>query len=395
MEVHIYSIYIHIPFCKSRCSYCDFNTYAGLISLIPDYVEALSYEIHEFGKNCNSAYPVYSIYIGGGTPSLLTLDQIQTILNAIKENFNVQEEVETTIETNPGDVTLDYMNGLFHLGINRISVGMQTVEENELSILGRRHTSRNVFDAVSAARQAGFKNINLDLIYRLPQQTLHKWQDSLRTAGEMKVEHLSLYALTIEEGTPIQKDIQLKKIDPPDPDTAADMYEWSCDWLEKMGYDHYEISNWAKKKEGDPFRCRHNLQYWIYEPYIGFGAGAHGFINGLRIANINKPEIYIQRRHEKKAAVFPMTFACDEKIIIDTQDAMKEMMLVGLRLTSDGVDEQEFRNKFDDEMNDVFGGEIEKLIKLGLLEWRGDSKRRLRLTRRGWLLGNQVFLHFI
>jgi len=253
----MHSLYLHIPFCRHRCAYCDFNTYAGQESLIPAYVNALIREIELVGLRTTELlnYPttVHTIFFGGGTPSLLTAGQFKKILVAIREKFDVLFNAETSLEANPGTISLAYLLDLRNLGFNRLSLGVQSAHADELRQLERSHNFCDVIEAVKWARMAGFDNLNLDLIYGLPEQTLSSWQDSLRRAVDLAPEHLSLYALTLEHGTPFGRWAARGRMPSPDPDLAADMYEWAGEYLAAQGYIQYEISNWAKFSLPDKF----------------------------------------------------------------------------------------------------------------------------------------------
>ncbi len=300
------------------------------------------------------------------------------------------------MEANPGTVTLDLLKGLRQTGFNRISFGVQSAHPDELRQLERIHDFFDVMNSVQWARQAGFENLNLDLIYGLPEQTLERWQELVRKVTDLGPEHLSLYALTIEHGTPFGRWMAQGLMPLPNPDLAADMYEWVSVYLEEQGYEQYEISNWAKPG----FQCRHNLQYWRNEPYLGFGAGAHGCASGLRISNVLRIKTYIERfaggQRTNNKAVFPFSPATVNQVKLTRKIGMQETMMLGLRLTNEGVAEEAFRERYGEEMNAVFGKEIEELVGLGLLVWEGEgNQRRIHLTERGRLLGNQVFMRFV
>jgi oxygen-independent coproporphyrinogen-3 oxidase len=390
----MYSLYFHIPFCTHRCAYCDFNTYAGQASFIPAYVDALCNEIRSIAGSAPKRLSVHTIFFGGGTPSLLTPWQYEQILQTITGLFDLSglATLEASLEANPGTVTLDSLHGLRQVGFNRISFGVQSFHVDELRQLERIHDPFDVLEAVRWARQAGFENLNLDLIYGLPEQTLLRWQESLRRAVNLGPEHLSLYALTIEHGTPFGRWAARGLLPMPDPDLAADMYEAASETLAGQGYEQYEISNWSKPG----FQCRHNLQYWRNLPYLGFGAGAHGCANGLRIANVLRIKPYIDRLapdREISSLAFPLSPATVSCIRITRRVEMQETLMLGLRLTQEGISPEAFQARFEQPLMDVFGKEIFELIDLELLEWTG-IEERVRLTRRGRLLGNQVFLRF-
>ncbi len=402
--VPLFSLYLHIPFCRHRCAYCDFNTYAGLADLIPAYGEALCREIDRFRRK--PALPVHTIYLGGGTPSLLPQETLAQIFQAIQAAFALQASAEISMEANPGTVTLPYLRDLRRLGVNRLSLGMQTAHPAELRLLERQHDYPDVIRAVRWARQAGFDNLSLDLIFGIPGQTLQSWQWSLELALGLAPEHLSLYSLTIEPGTPLARwegrgllpaleaDLAL--------DLAADMYELASERLEAAGYAQYEISNWARQQPAAPpaltpaFACRHNLQYWRNQPYLGLGAGAHGYAGGLRLANVLRPQEYIRRLAQTSLVEqpFPLSPANETITPIERQAEMGETMMMGLRLALEGVSDAAFRARFGQGLREVYASPIEYLVGVGLLEWAAGGDL-LRLTRRGHLLGNVVFREFI
>lgn len=387
------SLYMHIPFCRQRCYYCDFNTYAGMERWIPQYTAALCHEIEIVAGKSGERLPVHTLFFGGGTPSLLGISYLEDILTVIKRNFTLLPELEASLEANPGTVSLDYLKGLRKAGINRLSLGMQSANPQELTLLGRIHSTPEVIQAVKWARQAGFENINLDLIYGLPFQTIEIWQRSVELAVQMNPEHLSLYALTVEEGTPFYRWSQRGIIPLPDDDLAADCYEWAGERLEKAGFAQYEISNWARSNsQGSMLACRHNLQYWRTQPYLGFGAGAHGFAGGYRTANVPGIQPYIRACSEGAAEEFPIGPAAAEHVAIDGKTEMMETMMVGLRLVEEGVSYAGFEKRFHTPLDAVFGKQIKKLCDQGLLEV---VEGRVRLTRRGRLLGNRVFIEFV
>jgi oxygen-independent coproporphyrinogen-3 oxidase len=388
-----YSVYLHIPFCTHRCGYCDFNTYAGLEDLIPAYVGALCREIALLGESAGQRLPVHTVFFGGGTPSLLPPAELRRILEALGEAFELLSDVEVTLEANPGTVTRDTLSAYRSLGVNRLSLGMQSASPEELRILEREHSVFGVIQAVKAARQAGFENLNLDLIFGLPGQLLAGWQRSLELALGLGPEHLSLYALTVEHGTPLSHWVGRGLLPEPDPDLAADMYEWAAERLEQAGFGQYEISNWARRDGNGGLRaCRHNLQYWRNQPYLGLGAGAHGYAGGFRVANVLVPAAYIQRLREGGVQPFPRTPAAASATPIDRAAEIGETMMMGLRLTSEGVSARAFGERFGVPLGELFAKPIDKLTRQGLLEWTGE---RLRLTERGKLLGNRVFVEFI
>jgi len=393
------SVYVHIPFCIHRCAYCDFNTYAGLQHLVPDYVKALCVEIRLAVRAAGKCLPAHTIFFGGGTPSLLPLELVEGILSTLQASFDLAADIEVTLEANPGTLAADYLIGLRELGVNRLSLGMQSANPRELGLLERQHDFGDVVQAVTWARRAGFDNLSLDLIFGLPGQSLESWQNNLKLAAGLDPEHLSLYALTLEHGTPMQHWVARGLLNEPDSDLAADQYEWSGAFLKEAGFVQYEISNWARQAEDGQIRaCRHNLQYWRGLPYLGFGAGAHGYAHDVRVANVLGPAAYIQKLTEPTEWVpsqntnYPITPATVSAIHSQGRDAMGEFMMMGLRLTLEGISRSTFRERFEIELDDIYGQEIDRLVRQGLLERQADT---LRLTPHGRLLGNRVFMEFI
>lgn len=393
MQAH--SLYIHIPFCRHRCAYCDFNTYAGQEKTIPAYVDALCREIDFIGTNIDTKLTLGTIFFGGGTPSLLAPHHYELILRSVADHFHLPSP-EITLEANPGTVSLEVFQELRSLGITRVSLGAQSAIPAELRLLERTHTYFDVIKAVNWARRAGFDNLNLDLIYGIPGQNRNNWSATVNLILGLAPEHLSLYALTIEPGTLFGSWTARGLLPALDPDLAADMYEWAAETLESSGYQQYEISNWAKPG----FECHHNMQYWRGLPYLAVGAGAHGYVNGYRHSNVLSIKTYNDRllTRSSKDSIdlekfpFPLTPATVAHHRQTQQEDMSEFMLTGLRLTQEGVSARTFQARFGQEMDKVFGKEIQGLVQQGLLSWKDD---RLRLTQRGRLLGNQVFSRFV
>jgi len=402
-----HSLYIHIPFCTHRCAYCDFNTYAGQEDMLPAYVDALCNEIQFVGNNSRGRQlpspTIHTIFFGGGTPSLLSPLQFESIFRSIRSAFTLTSDCEITIEANPGTVSYENLLKLREIGINRISYGVQSANASELRMLERAHNFFDVIEAVTSTRRAGFNNLNLDLIYGLPEQTIQTWQTTVKRILDLHPEHISAYALTLENGTPFGRWSNIGLLPLPDPDLAAEMYEWLGETLEENGYGQYEISNWAKTnaEPNSSFQCRHNLQYWRGLPYFAFGAGGHGYANGYRYSNVLRIKTYIERltNYQSTNDQFPLSPATVNHHKQTPKDDMSEFMMTGLRLTKEGISTEEFQARFGQSMQDVFGKEINELIKLGLLEKQNskvsETSEFLRLTKHGRLLGNQVFIRFV
>jgi oxygen-independent coproporphyrinogen-3 oxidase len=392
------ALYLHIPFCAVRCAYCDFNTYAGLERLYEPYAAALIREIRRAGDE-RGRPAVRTIFVGGGTPTVLPPTLLADVLDACREAFDVASDAELTSEANPGTVDKGRFTALAGMGVNRLSMGVQSFDDAELVWLGRIHSATEAETAFHAARRAGFANINLDFIFGLPGQDPATWARTLTRAIDLAPEHLSLYSLTVEAGTPLFDQARRGAIAEPDDDLAADLYLAACDALAAGGYEQYEISNWARKDERrmtkdektsfvlrpSSFVCRHNLVYWRNEPYLGFGAGAHSFAEERRWWNVKPVPEYIRRI---EAGQTPER----EGEIIDRRLAMGETMMLGLRLVQEGVADARFRARFGVGLDETFGAEITGLVRRGLLARLPD---RVRLTPEGRLLGNQVFAEFL
>jgi oxygen-independent coproporphyrinogen-3 oxidase len=411
------SIYIHIPFCKHRCAYCDFNTYANQEDSIPAYVNALIKEIEYVGQQTTQPINIHTIFFGGGTPSLLSARQFDSVMRALRAAFVFSPTAEISTEANPGTVTLETLSALRETGINRISYGVQSANMEELRMLERAHNFFDVIEAVTNSRKAGFDNLNLDLIYGLPEQTLDSWKATLSRIVDLHPEHISAYALTLEHGTPFGRWAAKGLLPIPDPDLAADMYEYAEEFLDSNGYIHYEISNWAKNKDegsrmkdeekihSPEFACKHNLQYWRSLPYLTFGAGAHGYANGYRYSNVLIIKTYIERLLHPSSFInhpFPISPATVNQHKQNIEDDISDYMINNLRLTNIGVAESDFRARFGRGLREVFPTEVEELIRDGLLEYYKETSEAseisevyYRLTKRGRLLGNQVFMRFV
>ena len=373
-------IYIHIPFCKQKCYYCDFISYSNKCDEIPEYIRSLIKEIDEFDfKN----YKVTTIYFGGGTPSYIDSDYIKQILAKINEKIQYKN-AEITIEVNPGTVTEKKLKDYIEAGINRISIGLQSTKNQLLKQIGRIHTYEEFLDTYNLAKKVGFKNINIDLMLGLPNQSIEDLKESLEKIVTLNPNHISVYSLIIEEGTPISKLLEEGKIQLPEEDEERRMYWYVKNFLELNGYNHYEISNFSKKGE----ESKHNMNCWNQEEYVGFGVAAHSYINGVRYSNTEKIEKYIeniQRLHNTKETIYEI----HEKQTI--KDKQKEYMLLGLRKI-EGVSIAKFKEKFVENPIFLFRKELDILSKENLLEIDGD---KIRLTSKGLDLANQVWEEFV
>lgn len=383
-------IYVHIPFCKQKCYYCDFKSYANKEELIEKYIKWLKYEIKEVGEGNKLDYEndldelvtVKTIYIGGGTPSYLDSKYIKEIIEEIRENFKLADKVEITIEVNPGTVNktklLDYINS----GINRISIGLQSTDNELLKRIGRIHKYEDFLQTYNMAREVGFKNINVDLMLALPGQTIAKLEKGLKQVIDLQPEHISLYSLIIENGTKIEKMLKNNEITLPDENIERKMYWETKKVLEEAGYIHYEISNFAK--EG--YKSEHNWNCWSQKEYMGFGVAAHSYTNDVRFSNIDSIEEYIENYEQGNVTD---NFVFHEK---QTQSSkMKEYMMLGLRKI-EGISIQEFKNKFVGNPLYIYRKELQKLVEEELIEIELD---KIKLTKKGLDFANIVWEEFI
>jgi oxygen-independent coproporphyrinogen-3 oxidase len=360
---------------------------------IADYTAALEKEIHLARPLLKNGEVIHTIYFGGGTPTILPAQQFAHILDLIRREYPLTEDVEITTEANPLLLTVEGLRSLKKAGVERLSMGMQSGNPDELKLLGRRHTQADVEQSVDFARQAGIENINLDLIFGIPGQSLESLEESLEKALALQPQHLSLYSLTVEEATPLARMLRGGSLPEPDADVAADMYEWLMDYLPTQRFEQYEISNWAR---GAACRSRHNLQYWRYGPYLGFGAGAHSTKEHVRWANASAIPDYIGRVQGAQSWQVEAPPAAVDVIPLTEWDEIQESMMMGLRLTEEGVSDSVFQARFGKKLEEIYPKEIPSLVGNGLLEWAGEGgDRRLRLTCRGRMLGNQVFMQFI
>jgi oxygen-independent coproporphyrinogen-3 oxidase len=377
-------IYIHIPFCAHICPYCDFTTYAGKNAIIPRYVDAVVRELEVSGES-HDGREVATIFVGGGTPSLLTIEQMTTIIDACRASFPVDADAEISIEANPNGLTPDLLAGYRAAGVNRLSIGAQTFDRRGLRTLGRHHEADDVLVALKSAQDAGFDNVSLDFIFGWPGQTLARWGedlDRLIALGADGLDHLSLYSLIVEPGTPFADAAARGILHMPDDDATADMYELAMTKLAQAGWTHYEVSNWSRLPERF---SRHNALYWQHGDYYGIGAGAHGTIRGVRTMNQPLPETYC-------ATVEAGRSPHSNSEVIDLAMARGETMMVGLRLLREGVNGTAFAARYDATLDQVYGEPISELIAIGMLERTDDG---VRLTPRGLMLANDVAARFL
>lgn len=375
-------LYVHIPFCKQKCVYCDFPAYQNLQDYYETYVYALVQEMDLWVSEHpeSKSRPIDTIYFGGGTPTELSIQQLQMIVNKIKSTFTITDDCHMTIESNPGEVDLRYLTKLVKLGFNRISFGVQTFDDKALTMLHRSHNGEKAKQAVYDAKEAGFTDINIDLIYGLPRQTLEDIQRNLNIVKDLPINHISTYGLQVEIGTYLYHLVQKNLISIPSESIDESMYDMMMDGLKELGFERYEISNFAK---GHSY-SRHNLKYWHYIDYLGFGAGAHSFYDGVRRSNNRNVMPYIQ-------AVDRYNMPTIDTETIAVERAQEDFCFLALR-TKWGLNERMFKERFNTSVLNLFGTTLNDLIIKGLLEYQNDS---YHLTSEGAKHGNYVFSQFI
>jgi len=366
-------LYIHIPFCIRKCNYCDFYSVPDSMHRIDEYVDMLCREI-ELRKDHIDA--LEAVYIGGGTPSILEEKHFRQIMSEIRNCCSLAVDAEITSESNPGTLTDAGISAMLESGINRLSIGIQSLDDKELEILGRMHNTEEAVGAFKAARRGGFTNLSIDLIYGLPGQALGRWEETLRKAIALHSEHISAYELTPEKLTPLFDQLETGDLQLPDEDIIADMYYSAIDTLGQGGYEHYEISNFALPGS----RCRHNLNYWDRGEYLGIGAGAHSFIEGSRISNVADIDKYIS---DVNRNVIPVA----DDIKLNETDELKEILFLGLRKT-EGID----LNQIQEDKMELMKEALREMSRQGLVEL---SDSRLKLTRKGLLLCNEVIVRLL
>lgn len=381
-------LYIHVPFCIKKCAYCDFLSAPAGEEERQRYVETMIKEIQGYRKKYQE-YCVTTIFVGGGTPSVLSGEQIKEVFNALRASFVIDTQAEITIEVNPGTVTEEKVEAWMQAGVNRISIGLQSVNDEELQMLGRMHTYKDFLNTYHLLRDKGFNNLNIDLISAIPGQTLESWKKTLSTVAELEPEHISAYSLIVEEGTPFYTiygeggaDGNLESMVQPLPDEETErfIYEETEMILQKYGYDRYEISNYAKLG----YACRHNEGYWRRVNYLGVGLGASSLIENQRFRNFSTYDAYMDAIQNQK-------LFHKEVESLSVTDEMEEFMFLGLRMMS-GISREEFQKKFGKKIETVYEKQIQQLKKDGLIEF---VENRIRLTKRGIDISNYVFEQFL
>lgn len=374
------ALYLHIPFCKRKCLYCDFLSAPAGRKEQARYVEALLCDCRQTLQGLGENYEAATVFIGGGTPSLLPVEQIAALLDEIRKHISFVEKAEVTMEMNPGTLRAGYFEKLYAAGVNRLSLGLQSVHEQELHTLGRIHSYQDFLHAFDEAREAGFLNINVDLMYNLPGQTLMSWKQTLENVMQLQPEHISAYSLIVEEGTPFYQAYGRGTLELPVEEELEAMDALTADKMAKYQYEQYEISNYAKKG----YACRHNLCYWERGEYIGLGLGASSFFQGERFKRCTDMGRYIGQKEM-------LDFKREDVHRLSTKEAMEEFMFLGLRLTK-GIEVEEFYRCFLVSVYEVYEKTMEKLREQGLLL---DREGRIYLSERGRMLGNYVFSCFL
>ena len=367
-------LYVHIPFCVRKCQYCDFLSGPSDEETKDRYIEALLKEIR--AAEHTEDYEIVSVFIGGGTPSALKAEAIASIMRTLQEQFFFCEDAEVTIEANPGTVDLEKLTIYRNVGINRLSLGLQSTDAEELKLLGRIHSYEEFLKSYEWAREAGFSNINIDLMFAIPDQTGEAWRQHLYQVAELNPEHISAYSLIIEEGTPFAE----QNLDLPDEDTEYQMYEDTAEILERYGYRQYEISNYAKQG----YMCRHNAGYWQRREYLGFGLGASSLYGGMRFSNTHQMQEYLKESRNPDQIRKDVT-------VLSRNEQIEEFMFLGLRMT-EGISEKKFEENFDVRLMDVYGDILQKYEETGFME---HIETKWRLTRKGIHVSNHILADFL
>ena len=372
-------LYIHIPFCVTKCKYCDFNSFKIDLNEKIKYLNYLGEEMKLYKEEIKNR-EIDSVFVGGGTPSILNENEINILFEKIKENFNIKSNAEITMECNPGTLTLNKLKAMKKSGVNRLSIGLQAVQNHHLKYIGRIHTFEEFEKNYHDVKQMGFDNINIDLMYALPNQSREDWMESLEKVVKLNPTHISAYSLILEENTELFKMYERDEFNLLDENTDIEMYEYTINYLKSHGYNQYEISNYAK----DNFECKHNVLYWKCEEYVGIGASASGYFNGIRYNNICELDNY-----EKMILEGEKPIEWEEKLSI--KDEIEESIFLGLRM-NEGIQISDFKEKYNFDFEKEYKNEIEKLSKMELIEI---DNNLMKLTQKGREISNSVFVEFI
>ncbi|MEK4246034.1 radical SAM family heme chaperone HemW [Psychrobacillus sp. FSL K6-2684] len=372
-------VYIHIPFCHQICNYCDFNKFYFHNQPVDEYIESLGKEMALWQDDLAKA-KIETIFLGGGTPTALSLEQLERLLTLIHQYIPLEHVKEFSSEANPDELTLEKMQLMRKFGVNRLSMGVQTFNQDLLKILGRTHSNNHVYDVIQYAKQTEFPSISIDLMYGLPNQTMEQWKESLQEAFRLKIPHISAYSLLVEPKTIFYNLLSKGKLSLPGEDLEAEMYGYLMDEMKRNGYKQYEISNFSYEGKAS----EHNLLYWNNDEYIGLGAGAHGYVNSIRYSNHGPLKKYMQQLEiGEKPVMMQKEVTYEEK--------MEEEMFLGLR-KNQGVSLSNFEKRYGNSLYEAYGNEIEELLKKELIEIKNDY---VFLTNRGRFVGNEVFQYFL
>lgn len=372
-------LYIHIPFCIKKCKYCDFNSFKLNVDEKRKYLNSLKREMELYKVNLEDK-SIDSVFVGGGTPSILNEEEIKILFQNIKNNFRIKDSAEITMECNPGTLTLNKLKTMKACGVNRLSIGLQAVQNNHLEYIGRVHTYEEFEKNYYQAKEVGFENINIDLMYALPNQSKEDWMESLEKVVKLNPTHISAYSLILEENTELFNMYQKHEFKLLDEDTDIEMYEYTINYLKSNGYNQYEISNYAQKG----FECKHNILYWKCENYVGLGVSASGFLNEIRYNNLCELDKYEEIIHSGKKPI-----EWEEKLSI--KDEIEENIFLGLRM-NEGIKFKGFYEKYNLDFEEEYKIEIDKLKKMELIETNDEG---MRLTQKGREISNSVFVEFM
>lgn len=373
------ALYIHIPFCEKKCYYCDFTSFPEMTSEISQYIDYLIKELSLYKEKIGDKYNISSIFIGGGTPSSINENYIEQILNYVFLNYNTKEDIEVSIEVNPGSVSLEKAKKYKAIGINRVSIGLQSLNDDLLKSIGRIHNAEDFYKSYKILKDVGFDNINIDLMFALPDQSLKDLLLTLEQVVKLDISHISLYSLILEEGTKFYKMHEMGKLNMPSEEEDRDMYHKSVQFLKSNGYEHYEISNFSKRNS----KCKQNMTYWKVNPYIGLGINSHSNLDNKRFSNVSDFKNYYFKLEKNEFPLHEIEDIANEMEIV-------EYIILGLRLI-EGIDKDEFKRRFKEDIDHLYREQILKNIKNGLLV---ECENHIKLTDLGLDLSNQVELDF-
>lgn len=376
----MFGLYIHVPFCVKKCNYCDFNSFKVDRISKNTYLEDLRKEMELYKNEIDENEEITSIFLGGGTPSILSGDEIKYIFKCINDNFNIKKDAEITIECNPGTLTLEKLQDMKDTGINRLSIGLQATQNNHLEYIGRIHTYEEFEKNYKEALKVGFDNINVDLMYSLPNQSFDDWKESLEKITDLNPTHISAYSLILEEGTELYNMYERKEFRLMDEDTDIDMYEYTINYLKSKGYKQYEISNYSK----NGFECEHNKLYWKCGHYIGLGPGASGYIKNTRYGNLCDLNEYHKSLLKNERPI-------ESKEILNTEDKIEEKIFMGLRM-NEGISFDDFKKQFNIDFLEKYHKQIKDLSEKNLIQL---SEGKMALTQKGREISNTVFIEFM